>query len=156
MWGHHNFEIEYFEKIIHKALEHPRSSGSTVAVIGHSKGSEMATVISQTLHGLVDLTFSSGGPYFAFFHEFSNGFYNLNTGSCSAAPSLDSKYPGEVIEVRWFVIQYWKLITLQMEHGKWTRKVLSKLLVECIGKLLYQVSAGHGLGHGLEHGHVRT
>ena len=76
--------------------------------------------------------------------------------SCSAAPSLDSKYPGEVIGVRWFVIQYWKLITLQMEHGKWTRKVLSKLLVECIGKLLYQVSAGHGLGHGLEHGHVRT
>lgn len=89
MWGHHNFEVEYFEKIIHKALEHPRSSGSTVAVIGHSKGSEMATVISQTLHDLVDLTFTSGGPYFAFFHEFSNGCFEIN--SCSAAPSVDPK-----------------------------------------------------------------
>jgi len=71
MWMHHLFKVEYFEKIIHKALAHPRSTGSTVAVIGHSKGSEMATIISQTLHDLVDLTFTSGGPYFAFFHEFS-------------------------------------------------------------------------------------
>ena len=75
MWGHHNFDVEYFEKIIHKALEHPRSCGNTVAVIGHSKGSEMATVISQTLHDLVDLTFTSGGPRLAFFHEFSNGCF---------------------------------------------------------------------------------
>ena len=34
MWTHHHFDVEYFEKIIHKALAHPRSSGSTVAVIG--------------------------------------------------------------------------------------------------------------------------
>ena len=77
MWTHHHFDVEYFEKIIHKALAHPRSSGSTVAVIGHSKGSEMATVNSQTLHDLVDLTFTSGGPYFAFFHEFRKGSFKF-------------------------------------------------------------------------------
>lgn len=39
------------------------------------------------------------------------------------------------------MIQYWKLITLQMEHGKWTKRVLSKLLVECTGELLYKFLA---------------
>ena len=97
MWMHHLFKVEYFEKIIDKALAHPRSTGSTVAVIGHSKGSEMATIISQTLHDLVDLTFTSGGPYFAFFHEFSKGSFQLR--NCSRAPPFDPKYSyrGEIV-----------------------------------------------------------
>ena len=123
MWTHHHFDVEYFEKIIHKALAHPRSSGSTVAVIGHSKGSEMATVISQTLHDLVDLTFTSGGPYFAFFHEFSKGSFKFKY-ALKSATMVHNSIQIKVIVVRLSVIQYWKLITLQMDHGKWMKTVL--------------------------------
>ena len=73
MWLGQPFKMEYTEAIIKRAVEHHRSEGDTVCVIGHSKGAEFAIVAGNYLNKFVDLTISSGSPLVPMANSFTYG-----------------------------------------------------------------------------------
>ena len=55
-----DLDLEFFEYAIKKFLSHPKCSGSKVAVLGQSKGADIAPALATLCPEIVELSISQG------------------------------------------------------------------------------------------------
>jgi len=55
------FRLEYFEEAIKRLLRHPKSYGEKVAIIGQSKGVDLAVGVATLMPELVEVSITNSG-----------------------------------------------------------------------------------------------